>query len=47
MAQTQQPGGREPWVEPEILLLDVRETSALSHLGNDVGGNPTSDCQRS
>ncbi len=38
---------REPWVEPEIRELDVRETFAFPRLGADVGGNPRPDCQRS
>lgn len=38
---------RQTWVEPEIRELDVRETSAAIGRGNDVGGNPTIDCQRS
>lgn len=38
---------RDPWVEPEIRDLDVRETNAFPNLGADVGGNPSPDCQRS
>lgn len=41
------PDQRQAWVEPEIRELDVRETSAASGPGNDVGGNPSPDCQRS
>lgn len=37
----------ELWVEPEIRELDVLDTFALPHLGADVGGNPSPDCQRS
>jgi hypothetical protein len=38
---------RQLWVEPEIRELDVRETFAFPGRGNDVGGNPFIDCQRS
>lgn len=38
---------RQPWIEPEIRELDVRETSAAPNLGTDVGGNPSPDCQHS
>jgi hypothetical protein len=38
---------RELWVEPEFRELDVRETFAAPGRGNDVGGNPFIDCQRS
>jgi hypothetical protein len=38
---------RQPWIEPEIRELDVRETSVAPHLGADVGGNPFPDCQHS
>ena len=36
-----------PWMEPEILELDVRETFQFPNLGADIGGNPYPDCQRS
>lgn len=39
--------GRQPWIEPEFRELDVRETSAFSNLGTDVGANPSPDCTRS
>jgi len=45
--QTMPPIPRKPWMEPEIRELDVRETSLSPGLGNDVGGNPSPDCQRS
>ena len=45
--QTMLPIPRKPWMEPEIRELDVRETSLSPGLGNDVGGNPSPDCQRS
>lgn len=38
---------RQPWVEPEIVELDLRETFAYRLFGNDVGGNPFIDSQRS
>ena len=38
---------RKTWVEPSIRTLDIGETSALSNLGADVGGNAFPDCQRS
>ncbi|MDL2352453.1 MAG: hypothetical protein QFC78_06365 [Pseudomonadota bacterium] len=38
---------KQTWVDPEIRELDVLETFALQHLGADVGGNPSPDCQRS
>lgn len=45
--QNTQPHQRKPWVTPEIRELDVRETSAAIGMGNDAGGNPFPDCQRS
>jgi hypothetical protein len=45
--QNTQSGQRKPWITPEIRELDVRETSAGAGVGNDVGGNPYPDCQRS
>ena len=38
---------RLAWEQPEIRELDVRETSAVTGRGGDVGGNPFVDCQRS
>jgi hypothetical protein len=38
---------RKTWVEPSIRTLDIGETSQLSNLGADVGGNAAPDCQRS
>ncbi|WP_156364436.1 MULTISPECIES: hypothetical protein [unclassified Sphingomonas] len=40
-------GQRKTWIAPEIRELDVRETALSPGLGNDVGGNPSPDCQRS
>ncbi len=45
--QTMPPIPRKPWMEPEIRELDVRETSLSPGVGNDAGGNPSPDCQRS
>lgn len=45
--QAIQSGQRQPWITPEIRELDVRETALSPGLGNDVGGNPAPDCQRS
>lgn len=45
--QSLQSHQRKAWVEPEIRELDVRETSFSPGVGNDVGGNPSPDCQRS
>jgi hypothetical protein len=45
--RTMQPTPRKPWMEPEIRELDVRETALSPGVGNDVGGNPSPDCQRS
>jgi hypothetical protein len=38
---------RRPWIAPEILELDVRETSNFPQRGADLLGNPYVDCQRS
>ncbi len=38
---------RLAWEQPEIRELDVRETSQFPGRGNDAGGNPSADCQRS
>ena len=38
---------KRPWVDPEVVELDVRESHAFPGLGADVGGNPSPDCQRS
>jgi len=45
MTETQQPTERQLWIEPEILVLDVRETSAFPGPGADAGGNAFPDCQ--
>ena len=38
---------RRPWIKPETIELDVRETAAFPNRGADPGGNPAADCQRS
>jgi hypothetical protein len=38
---------RQPWIEPEIRVLDLAETSADPGPGADVAGNPSPDCQLS
>jgi hypothetical protein len=39
---------KQEWIEPEVRVLDVRETTmAAPNLGADVGGNNYIDCQRS
>lgn len=45
--QTIQLGQRKTWITPEIRELDVRETALSPGVGNDVGGNPSPDCQKS
>ena len=35
------------WIEPEIRELEVQETNAFRGVGNDTGGSPFPDCQRS
>ncbi|WP_156359449.1 hypothetical protein [Sphingomonas sp. Leaf242] len=42
-----QSGQRKTWIAPEIRELDVRETALSPGVGNDVGGNPSPDCQKS
>jgi len=41
------PSTRQPWIEPEIRELDVRETFAKPEFGVDSAGNPWPDCQAS
>lgn len=35
------------WVDPEISVLNVRETAASPGIGADIGGNAAPDCQLS
>ena len=45
--QNQIADARQPWIDPEISELDVRETAAFGNTGADAAGNPDPDCQRS
>jgi hypothetical protein len=45
--QNQIADARQPWIDPEISELDVRETAAVPNLGADAAGNPDPDCQAS
>lgn len=45
--QTIMSSQRQTWVAPEVRELDIRETALSPGPGNDVGGNPSPDCQKS
>lgn len=45
--KTSSSGSMRAWVEPEIRELNVLETFQLPHVGADIAGNPSPDCQRS
>lgn len=38
---------RKTWIDPEIRVLDVKETFADPGPGSDARGNPAPDCQAS
>lgn len=45
--KTSSNGSMRTWVEPEIRELNVLETFQLPHVGADIAGNPSPDCQKS